>query len=220
MRLLFAFLIAVTSCNNSNANVPKDMNGGGGLICPNHPENCQGTCCGEKCLNTSVDVNNCGGCNAACSGGTICMGGKCGCLPSGAPCAMAQTCCPNAGCANLMNDLRNCGKCGNVCMNGETCVNGACACGGMTCTGTNVCCNGTCQATCNVPVPDMASSSSGDGGSGLPLCDCTGLIKILGNQCPLTSQCVGHNCCLEDTLGLGNVMCTTDPTCQTSVTPQ
>src|SRR5579859_8045433 len=153
MRLLFAFLIGVTSCNRSNNNVPKDMNGGGGGICPNHPENCQGTCCGEKCLNTSIDVNNCGGCNAACSGGTVCMGGKCGCLPSGAPCAMSQTCCPNAGCANLMNDLRNCGKCGNVCMNGATCVNGACSCGGMTCGGTDVCCNGTCQATCNLPMP-------------------------------------------------------------------
>jgi hypothetical protein len=56
------------------------------------------------------------------------------------------------------------------------------------------------------------------------LCDCTGLTvwpNVLGGgkastYCPLTNTCVGHNCCEEDTVGLGNVMCSADPTCQKS----
>jgi hypothetical protein len=61
--------------------------------------------------------------------------------------------------------------------------------------------------------PDLA-------GSNLSPCDCRGLQLISGNQCPITSSCVGHNCCLENTLGLPGFMCTADPTCAPSATPQ
>jgi hypothetical protein len=236
MRLLFLLLISITLLGSvlaigsvvgcsSGSTTSKDMSGGGGSICPDHPGNCQGTCCGDKCLNTSVDRNNCGACNAACTGGTVCMGGHCGCLPQGAPCAMGQTCCPMGGCADLMNDLRNCGMCGNVCQNGTTCSGGKCVCGTAACTGGDVCCNGTCMATCNISMPDMATSMGGDGGA-LKNCDCTGLnpmpIPGVHDQCPLTGQCVKNNCCLEDTFVNPPPAGTcTDPTpCTTSSTPQ
>jgi hypothetical protein len=223
MRLLFLTLvIGFSACNDSGGGSQPDMaKGGGGFICPSHPENCQGMCCGSTCINTSIDVKNCGGCNAACTGGTVCMGGHCGCLPSGAPCSMTQTCCPNAGCADLMTDLRNCGACGHSCGDGSTCVGGVCKCGNTTCTGSQVCCSGSCADTCAISMPDMAMSG------GMPLCDCKMLVDPTGssNQCPLTSQCVGNNCCLEDQLACSAGACPAgtciDKTpCQTSVTPQ
>jgi hypothetical protein len=226
MRLLFAILITVAGCNDSPSGTKKDMGGTSGGICPDHPTNCQGTCCGSSCLNTQIDKNNCGGCNAACTGGTVCMGGHCGCLPSGAPCSNDQTCCPNAGCANLMTDIRNCGTCGHSCGDGATCVAGQCKCGNTACTGTDVCCMGACMASCMSLMPDMATSS-GDGGLPGGLCDCRGLMDPLGSndQCPLTSQCVGNNCCLEDqaACALGACpagTCIDNTPCTPAVTPQ
>jgi hypothetical protein len=68
---------------------------------------------------------------------------------------------------------------------------------------------------------DLASSGPADlAGSNLLPCDCRGLQLISGNQCPLTSQCVGPNCCLENTIGLPGFMCTADPTCAPASTPQ
>jgi hypothetical protein len=52
-----------------------------------------------------------------------------------------------------------------------------------------------------------------------PPCDCRGVIGTGGDQCPITGQCVGPNCCLENTLGVG-ATCTADPSCSTSATPQ
>jgi hypothetical protein len=201
MRFCFSLLIAIAACSSGNGGTPKKDGGGtnGGLICPDHPQNCEGTCCGEKCLNTSIDVNNCGGCNTACTGGLVCMGGKCGCLPSGAPCAASQTCCAMGGCADLMNDLRNCGSCGHVCTGqGETCVNGMCSCGGQTCNAGDVCCNGTCKSTCTVTPPDMAMSMTMG-----PFCDCSGL----NPSCIVSKQCVGNNCCLEDQIACATIGC-------------
>jgi hypothetical protein len=223
MRLLFLTLVFSFSCNDSGGGGQPDMaKGSGGFICPAHPENCQGMCCGSTCLNTSIDINNCGGCNAKCSGGTVCMGGHCGCLPSGAPCSMTQTCCPNAGCADLMTDLRNCGTCGHSCGDGSTCVGGVCKCGNTTCTGTQVCCSGACADTCSISMPDMAMSG------GMPLCDCSMLDpdplgQGMTNQCPLTNQCVGNGCCLEDQaspFGPPAGTCVDMTPCQTSTTPQ
>jgi hypothetical protein len=191
MRLLFLISITLAACSEGGSG-KKDMGSttGGGFICPNHPENCQGTCCGDKCLNTMVDRNNCGACNAACGGGTICMGGHCGCLPTGAPCATGQTCCPMGGCADLQTSVRDCGSCGHGCETGETCVAGQCVCGTAACTGTDVCCNGTCKATCMVTMPpDMSMPNT------KPFCDCSGLAIT----CIITGQCIGNNCCLEDT---------------------
>ena len=226
MRSLLLSLVCLVSACSSSGSVgggKKDMAGGGGVLCPAHPENCSGTCCGATCTDTTIDKNNCGGCNAQCTAGTVCMGGHCGCLPSGAPCSGAQTCCPNAGCADLTTDIRNCGACGHSCGTGSTCVGGICRCGNNTCTGTMVCCNGGCADTCSSPgpMPDMSMPGA------LPACNCTGLNPDplgtgMTDQCPLSDQCVGNNCCAEDKNGLFTPPGTcTDPTpCQTSLTPQ
>jgi hypothetical protein len=217
----YLFVVAcVVGCNDDNNNntLKLDMAGGGGSICPAHPENCQGTCCGSKCVATSLDINNCGACNAACTGGTVCMGGKCGCLPSGAPCAMSQTCCPNAGCADLNTDIRNCGMCGRSCGNGSTCQAGVCKCGTATCAATEMCCNGVCSDSCMISMPDMAMSG------GMPLCDCSGLMEWDNQQsggnlytyCPLTNQCTGNNCCAENEFFPTSGTCTDPTPCQTS----
>ncbi len=218
-----SFGVGCSSSGNGNGG-KKDMGttGGGGGICPAHPENCSGTCCGSGCVDTSIDIKNCGGCNAACTAGTVCMGGHCGCLPSGAPCSGTQTCCPNAGCADLTSDIRNCGACGHACGDGSSCVAGICRCGTVTCTGTQICCSGNCadSTACTVSMPDMAMPG------GLPLCNCMMLVDPTGsnNQCPVTSQCVGNNCCAEDqalcaTFGCPPGTCVDPTPCQTSVTP-
>jgi hypothetical protein len=55
----------------------------------------------------------------------------------------------------------------------------------------------------------------------LPPCDCTGLMLFSGNQCPISSMCVAQNCCYENTLGIGGLMCDATPTlCTASPTPQ
>src|SRR5262249_24778462 len=97
-----------------------------------------------------------------------------------------------------------------------TCESGVCKCGGATCTGSQVCCSGTCQATCTSSNPDMAMMSN------LPLCDCRGLHDPFGsaNQCPVSSTCVGNDCCAEDVGGLIPGTCTDTTPCQTSLTPQ
>jgi hypothetical protein len=224
--LFFSLSLLIVGCNDSNKGKGNpDMAGRGGAICPDHPENCEGQCCGSTCVNTMDDKANCGGCNVACDPGTVCMGGHCGCLPTGAPCAATQTCCPNAGCADLMNDIRNCGQCGHSCGDGSTCEQGVCKCGGSTCSATQVCCSGSCADSCMTTPMDMSMSS------GLPLCDCTGLDPDpLGtgvmDQCPGTDQCVRNNCCQED-VDLYNQFgfyppgtCEDSTPCQTSLTPQ
>jgi hypothetical protein len=221
--LILALLTVGVGCSSKNNSSPKDMAGGGGAICPNHPENCGGTCCGDSCLVTDVDRNHCGSCDKVCNKGEVCTGGRCGCLPSGAPCATNQTCCLNAGCADLNTDIRNCGSCNHGCGGdgSATCEAGVCKCGGTTCSGTDVCCNGTCQASCNGGGSvDMAT------GPALPGCDCTGLdpmpIPGVYDQCPASQLCVAMNCCYENTQGVPFLfMCTATPTvCSPSSTPQ
>ncbi len=76
------------------------------------------------------DVNNCGGCNAACgrvaNGTAACVMGACtigSCAPSFAHCDPKNL----SGCeTNIATDNANCGKCGVVCGMGTTCTNGAC----------------------------------------------------------------------------------------------
>jgi hypothetical protein len=119
-------------------------NGGQG-ICPAHPEQCGGKCCGDKCVEVARDPFNCGDCNVACPTGTICLGGACGCPPFGDKCSLGQTCCGALGCVSLDSDIRNCGGCGVRCPDGVSCAQGSCA--------------GAVAAT--VPPPGFCSCSDG-----------------------------------------------------------
>jgi hypothetical protein len=189
--LLFVALVLHAGCaKTSPGEEPPAKNKN---ICPDNPILCSGSCCGIECVDTKLDARNCGACNVICETGTVCANGKCGCLPTGAACGMGQSCCGNAGCKSLMSDINNCGACGKACGVGSTCENGACKCGGTTCAAGQVCCEGTCAATC-AGNPDMS----------MGMCSCP-------QGCPLTNVCVGPNCCFEDYLILGT--CMPDPNC-------
>jgi len=176
----------VSGCASTGVPPAPDGSAGGHQICPDHPDQCGGKCCGTKCVDTSLDPNNCGDCNVACGAGQLCRSGNCGCLPSGTQCGTGQSCCSTAGCKSLMSDVNNCGSCGNACGSGGACTNGMCTCGGMSCGAGQSCCNGTCASSCVTDMgttPDMSSSSS--------LCQCA---SHCSND-PIVNWCVGPNCC-------------------------
>ena len=59
-------------------------------ICPGHPDQCGGKCCGATCIDVSHDPHNCGDCGTVCPVGTVCLGGSCGCPPHGDKCSLGQ----------------------------------------------------------------------------------------------------------------------------------
>jgi len=79
--------------------------------------------CGNRCVDPTIDANNCGGCGAAdatkkcaagayCSNASCCTGGKTGC---------------NGACVDQNSDPNNCGGCGVVCGAAKPyCGNGTC----------------------------------------------------------------------------------------------
>jgi|GEM_PF-2958708 len=181
MRSFWLAVLVVLSAGCPSTRGGSDAGNSAG-ICPAHPEQCGGKCCGSTCIDTQLDVANCGDCGIACSPGQVCSAGRCGCLPSGAPCSATQTCCPRVGCKFTDSDINNCGGCGISCGSGARCENNACSCGGVACGLNQTCCNGVCAVTC-ASNPDMASSST--------QCTCA-------SMCPLSKQCLADNCCFED----------------------
>jgi hypothetical protein len=103
--------LALAGCGASGRN---GSNPGQG-ICPAHPSQCSGKCCGDKCIDVARDPFNCGDCGVACPTGTVCLGGACGCPPFGDKCSLGQSCCGALGCVSLQSDIRNCGGCGVRC---------------------------------------------------------------------------------------------------------
>jgi hypothetical protein len=189
--LAVLWLVVIAGCASSSNTPPGAKDLGGSLsICPDHPNQCGGSCCGSKCIDTSIDPKNCGSCGNVCGDGQLCQGGHCGCFPSGAQCGSGQTCCSSAGCKSLDSDINNCGACGHACGAGATCTNGQCTgCGGQNCTGNQVCCNGTCAATCatdmGAAAPDLSMGNQNTGA-----CQCS-------DHCAsdLIGWCVGDQCC-------------------------
>lgn len=111
-----------------------------GFECPRGVP-CTGSCCGNRCVDTSSDVANCGACGNVC--GSVnnmvaaCMGGRCTlgrCNPGYLDCNFDRT----DGCeVDTQSDSMNCGGCGKRCAAGAhqsvTCASGACvtACTGV-----------------------------------------------------------------------------------------
>src|SRR5262249_25059225 len=110
---------------------------GGGVvgqgICPTHPDQCGGKCCGAICQDVMHDPQNCGDCGTVCPVGPVCLGGSGGCPPHGDKCSLGQSCCGSLGCVSMASDIRNCGACGTRCPDGATCAGGACMCNGQPC---------------------------------------------------------------------------------------
>ncbi|MCB9756748.1 MAG: hypothetical protein H6713_43070 [Myxococcales bacterium] len=76
--------------------------------------------CGDACVETEWDNNNCGQCGKKCTGNTFCEFGECQCQDGGILCGNA--------CVDTYNDTNNCGGCGNKCPNGSLCEWGECVC--------------------------------------------------------------------------------------------
>lgn len=79
-------------------------------------------CCGNRCVDVSVDPNNCGGCNQQCPAGVTCAGSRCGQGAFGGICGEAGIDCVYEY------------QCGNdprarpACIGGECCVPGGVSC--------------------------------------------------------------------------------------------
>jgi len=76
--------------------------------------------CGDTCVATQTDNNNCGSCGSACSGGNVCVNAAC-------VCPVGQGVC-NGICTAVANDPNNCGSCGLKCDTGrgQACNQGVC----------------------------------------------------------------------------------------------
>jgi hypothetical protein len=96
--------------------------------------------CGNTCVDTDEDANNCGSCGKVCGNQQECNGGKCECTGDLTLCSSA--------CVNTDTDAQNCGSCGKKCSSGQTCRDGACSGGTTTPTGcSNITEYGTVSST-------------------------------------------------------------------------
>jgi hypothetical protein len=106
-------------------------------------ENPDAKCCnGEPCVDITISVQHCGGCNQPCHARENCSNGTCTCTGGGhsGACAASESCCSD-GCHQTMTDVNNCGGCGLPCKTGEACNGGKCSCGGGSgCHSGQVCC--------------------------------------------------------------------------------
>jgi hypothetical protein len=76
--------------------------------------------CDSRCVDLLSDVEHCGACGAACTGGSMCAGA------SGCVCPDGLTFCAGA-CVDLNTSASHCGECGNFCSIGSACNGGTCA---------------------------------------------------------------------------------------------
>jgi hypothetical protein len=203
---LFLFVSGCAGSSSPTVNGGKD-GGGGNSICPAHPGQCGGTCCGDQCIDTTIDPRNCGACGMACAAGLVCQAGHCGCFPTGVACGSGQSCCSSAGCKSLDSDANNCGGCGISCGTGGTCTGGQCTCGGAKCSAGQSCCSGMCTSmSC---VNDMGMPIDMTMPTNTGLCQCS-------DHCvnDLFGICMDTNCCYLDAL-LGScgaaATCTANP---------
>ena len=84
------------------------------------------TLCGNVCVNTQNDLNNCGACGTVCpasppNGTEVCSGGTCGVTCNG-----AFTNC-GGQCVDVQTNNNDCGACNHVCPSGQSCEAASCA---------------------------------------------------------------------------------------------
>ena len=101
-------------------------------------ENCNATCCGNVCRDTTENHQHCGACDNACGPEEICIDSACR-YQTDPTCPPGQKMCDGT-CTELYRDSNNCGSCGNSCEEGQMCISGSCQ---VDC-GTQLRCDGTC----------------------------------------------------------------------------
>ena len=177
-----------------------------------------GACCNGTCIDTTVDLSNCGGCGMACTTAVsnataTCAGGVCGFACTGSLTACGETC------IDTGTNLANCGGCGVTCTPPAnataTCTAGQCGfvCkagykrteDGLGCTlecpcgsyATLVDGSRVCIANGTLPNPRTCCASDTDcTNSNYPICATA--ISFLGAACPSNpslGSCVGLTLC-------------------------
>jgi hypothetical protein len=80
--------------------------------------------CGDACVDTKSDTENCGGCGMACpapkTGIAACVNGSCS-----SSCPIGTALCKKE-CTEVLTDPNNCGACDRKCKGMQSCVLGVC----------------------------------------------------------------------------------------------
>ncbi len=172
-----------------------------------------GICCGNGCVDTNGDPQNCGGCATSCPVGAACQGGSCF-FPDGgrAACTPPATGCP-AGmlCGNGLCEPASCGGGNAFCFLGLQSYAGLCCGGSCVDTATDPANCGACGVTCQsgVCVPPGYSNAPSSGHTGLCLPPAaTGSCTAAGG-CPVGEVCVNDVCLESDCATLLTDLCST-----------
>ncbi|MFC1730256.1 DUF4215 domain-containing protein [candidate division KSB1 bacterium] len=136
------------------------------------------TDCSGVCVDTNIDVNNCGACDNACAGGEVCSAGVCA-----LSCGAGETDCSGV-CVDTDTDVNNCGACDNVCENPDP-----------TSVPSVGCSAGTCTLNCNTPYYADCNGIYSDGCEVMTWNDMDNCGSC-GNTCPIDGQhrCASANC--------------------------
>ncbi len=180
-------LAMLAACNSSTASGGGSTSGGGlgiggtgsgaadaGLSCPANLATC-----GQSCVNTASDVQNCGLCAHACAYGDACVSGVCTATCAGSGGALCD-----GGCVNLQSDQANCGACGKACAAGQSCAHGSCSGSAGGCPAPLTSCGSGELATCTSLQDDPANCGSCGHGCGLG-------VACLNGQCQTATSCSG-----------------------------
>jgi len=128
--------------------------------------------CGQSCVDTAKDRDNCGACGLACGAGEVCNAGVCT-----STCTSNEPLCVLDGgaayCAQTSSDNANCGACFVVCATGRVCADGICA---TTCASDQDYCANNGAPYCANTTSDNANCGS------------------CGNACPSGEICKGGSC--------------------------
>ncbi len=179
---------------------------------PARPDDCDGVC-----TSVETDPGNCGGCGAACSGGAVCLRGRCS--PTCATDAGAPLTNCDGACVSLASNADHCGTCRNPCTGGQICVEGQCACPTASLPSVpETLCNGVCIDTLanashcgglggiggpGAPsVPSYCNSVCPPDDGGPPLCVLGACAK--GVSCALRGESVCNGGCVDFSVNNAN----------------